>query len=121
REQLQNDRGRLASLDALQEAALGKSSSEVNRWLAEQSLSERPRLAQSVVAERGFERAVETVLGAYLQAVTVESLDPVADGLPELTDGGVVLVENTAAANPAAPPGSLLAHVRGPAAVAALL
>ena len=121
REQLQNDRGRLASLEALQEAALGKSSSEVNRWLAEQSLSERPRLAQSVAAERGFERAVETVLGAYLQAVTVESLDPVAGGLPELTDGGVVLVESTAQANPAAPAGSLLAHVRAPAAVTALL
>ncbi len=34
RESLQTDRGRLTSLEALQEAALGKSTEQVNRWLA---------------------------------------------------------------------------------------
>ncbi|HVJ30235.1 MAG TPA: AAA family ATPase, partial [Gammaproteobacteria bacterium] len=72
RESLQTDRGRLTSLEALQEAALGKSTEQLNRWLAAQTLDERRRLAQDLVVENGWERAVETVLGPYLQAVGIE-------------------------------------------------
>ena len=81
REGLQNDRGRLTSLEALQEAALGKSTEQVNRWLQAQTLDERRRLAQELVVEAGWERAVETVLGPYLQAVSVESIDAIAGSL----------------------------------------
>ena len=120
REQLQTDRGRLTSLEALQEAALGKSSERVNRWLAKRELAERRRLAQQLVVERGWERAVETVLGSYLQAVSVENIDTVAEHLPELTEGGVTLLEDRPDTRPRAPD-TLLARVRAPAAVADLL
>ncbi len=121
RESLQTDRGRLTSLEALQEAALGKSTEQVDRWLTANTLDERRRLAQELVVENGWERAVECVLGPYLQAVSVKSLDTVAAALPELADGGLTLIESDGPAAPAAGADTLLARTRGPAAVAALL
>lgn len=66
--ELQRLNGRLASLEALQQAALdpGKGAGD---WLREQGLEARPRLAESLRVEPGWELAVETVLGADLQAV----------------------------------------------------
>ncbi len=121
RESLQTDRGRLTSLEALQEAALGKSTEQVNRWLTGQSLDDRPRLAQELVVEAGWERAVETVLGPYLQAVRIKSIDTVATTLADLTDGGLALIEDTGEAPVAAGRDSLLARMQAPVAVAALL
>jgi chromosome segregation protein len=121
REGLQSDRGRLTSLEALQEAALGKSTEQVNRWLQAQTLDERRRLAQDLVVEAGWERAVETVLGPYLQAVGIQSIDAVAGSLAELTEGGLTLVETDGVAAEPAAHDALLAHMKAPAAVASLL
>jgi chromosome segregation protein len=121
RESLQTDRGRLTSLEALQEAALGKSTEQVNRWLASHTLDDRQRLAELLVVESGWERAVESVLGPYLQAVTVKSIDTVAPALSELAEGGLTLVENDGTAATKAGADTLLARTKGPAAVAALL
>ncbi|HBX56594.1 chromosome segregation protein SMC [Pseudomonas sp. UBA2684] len=72
--ELQRLNGRLASLEALQQAALdpGKGAGE---WLREQQLSERPRLAEGLRVEAGWELAVETVLGADLQAVLLDDFN----------------------------------------------
>ncbi len=121
RETLQNDRGRLASLEALQDAALGKSTEQVNRWLERQTLAERRRLAQELVVENGWERAVETVLGPYLQAVGITSIDTVAGSLGELTEGGLTLIETEGQAAPSTRADALVNHMRAPAAVASLL
>jgi chromosome segregation protein len=121
REQLQNDRGRLASLEALQEAALGTSSEQINRWLKSQALAETRRLAQDLVVEAGWERAVETVLGPYLQAVTIQNMDKVAVTLPELAEGGLSLLEARSGRPEHVGADSLLAHVKGPDAVAPIL
>jgi chromosome segregation protein len=122
RERLQNDRGRLASLEALQEAALGKSSDQVNAWLDARTLNERERLAQELVVEPGWERAVETVLGPHLQAISVDSLDAIAAGLGELTGGGLALLERGSDRSQQSAAADLLtAHVGGPAGVASLL
>ena len=94
RERLTNDRGTLASLQALQEVALGHSDEEVNGWLAARDLAARARLAQELVVDPGWERAVETVLGPYLQAVDVDSLDALANELPSLPSGGITLLES---------------------------
>ncbi|WP_296235585.1 chromosome segregation protein SMC [uncultured Pseudomonas sp.] len=69
--ELQRLNGRLASLEALQQAALdpGQGAGE---WLREQNLLQRPRLAEGLRVESGWELAVETVLGADLQAVLLE-------------------------------------------------
>ena len=77
REALETE-GRIVSLDALQRAALGESSAQVVEWLAASGLAGRPRLAQQLTVDPGWERAVETVLGAYLEAVCVDSIDDVA-------------------------------------------
>lgn len=72
--ELQRLNGRLASLEALQQAALnpGKGAAE---WLREQQLSNRPRLAEGLRVESGWELAVETVLGADLQAVLLDDFN----------------------------------------------
>jgi chromosome segregation protein len=121
REQLQNDRGRLASLQALQEAAIGTSSEQVTRWLKSQHLAEQPRLAQELEVEAGWERAVETVLGPYLQAVTMENIEGAAETLPELTEGGVSLLDARGTRPDEVSPDSLLARVTQPNAIAPVL
>ena len=68
---LQRLNGRLASLEALQQAALDPGTGTAE-WLKEHNLTERPRLAEGLKVEAGWELAVETVLGADLQAVLVD-------------------------------------------------
>jgi chromosome segregation protein len=121
RESLQTDRGRLTSLEALQEGALGKSTEQLNRWLAAQTLDERRRLAQDLVVENGWERAVETVLGPYLQAVGIENIDLIAGSLADLSEGAVTLVETAAGGEQRVAADGLLNHMKAPAAVASLL
>lgn len=72
--ELQRLNGRIVSLEALQQAAMdpGKGVSE---WLQERGLDQRPRLAEGLRVEPGWELAVETVLGADLQAVLLDSFD----------------------------------------------
>lgn len=69
--ELQRLDGRLASLEALQQAALDPDTGTA-QWLRDHDLTERPRLAEGLRVEPGWELAVETVLGADLQAVLVD-------------------------------------------------
>ncbi|WP_369987384.1 chromosome segregation protein SMC [Pseudomonas xanthosomatis] len=68
---LQRLGGRLASLEALQQAALEPGAGAAD-WLRAQGLEQRPRLAEGLRVEPGWELAVETVLGADLQAVLLD-------------------------------------------------
>ncbi len=122
RQELQRVRGQLVSLEALQQAALGQVKGKVVEWLDRHQLGGRPRLAQQLVVEPGWDRAVETVLGSYLEAVCVDSLDPVAALLDSLQVGHVTFVGG-GTVDPAARPSEtrLLARVKGPEAVASLL
>ncbi len=72
--ELQQLNGRIASLEALQQAAMDPDKG-VAEWLSHQGLDRRPRLAEGLRVEPGWELAVETVLGADLQAVLVEGFD----------------------------------------------
>ncbi|HEC83995.1 MAG TPA: chromosome segregation protein SMC, partial [Thioploca sp.] len=85
--------GRLASLAALQEAALGKSDAELQAWLQAQGLQDAPRLAQSLQVESGWERAVEIVLGARLQALCVEDLAALQAALENPPQGELAVFE----------------------------
>jgi len=86
-------RAELTSLEALQKAALTRDAGSAADWLAGAGLSERPRVAQALEVEAGWERAVETALGDYLEAVCVDGLDPLAEALGKLAKGRVALVE----------------------------
>ncbi len=120
----QDARGRLASLDALQQAALGRRAGAVTDWLESQGLQDAPRLAQQLHVDAGWERAVETVLGFYLEAVCVDGIDQVAGVLEGLEHGALALVDTGAPAGAAAGTQAatpLLGKVRAPWALDSLL
>ena len=95
----QDLRGQLVSLQALQQAALGTSSESVQQWLEARSLQDGPRLAQQLKVAAGWEQAVETVLGAYLEAVCVDDLEAFAAGLDALEEGALTLVSRAESGN----------------------
>jgi len=71
RARLQSLLGRLASLEALQQAALDTDRGDEDGWAVRHGLDAHPRLAQRLSIEPGWERAVELVLGPRLEAVCV--------------------------------------------------
>ena len=93
RSELQSLKGRSASLEALQKAALGRNNEGMNRWLQSHELHENKRLGESIRVASGYEAAVEAVLGDYLQSVCVENVDSVESLLSELPAGLLSLVE----------------------------
>ncbi|RAU45211.1 MULTISPECIES: chromosome segregation protein SMC [unclassified Pseudomonas] len=103
---LQRLNGRMASLEALQQAALdpGKGTAE---WLRDHHLHERPRLAEGLRVEAGWELAVETVLGADLNAVLVDDFAEL--DLSGFRQGDLRLV--SAGGEAARMPGSLMDKV----------
>ncbi|ADR59249.1 Chromosome segregation protein SMC [Pseudomonas putida BIRD-1] len=105
---LQRLGGRLASLEALQQAAL-ESGAGAAQWLHGQGLEQQPRLAEGLRVEPGWELAVETVLGADLQAVLVEDFNDL--DFAGLEQGELRLLLAVGAG--ATLPGSLLEKVEG--------
>jgi len=96
RAELQTARGRYASLEALQQAALGGQEQAINGWLEQQELEQASRLAQCLEVESGWEQAVETVLGFHLQSVCVEGLDRFSTIQQSLESGALTLFDTRA-------------------------
>ncbi|AJA12058.1 chromosome segregation protein SMC [Pseudomonas putida S12] len=105
---LQRLGGRLASLEALQQAALEPGAGAA-QWLHGQGLEQQPRLAEGLRVEPGWELAVETVLGADLQAVLVDDFNDL--DFAGLEQGELRLLLAVGAG--ATLPGSLLEKVEG--------
>ena len=120
RKQAQSSRGRLASLEALQNAALGQEQGAALGWLQAQGLDSARRVGESLQVEPGWETAVEAALGQLIEGVLVDAPERLVDALGTLGDGNVALVDG-ADAGFEAPAGSLAARVRGPVAVRRLL
>ncbi|MCB1761229.1 MAG: chromosome segregation protein SMC [Gammaproteobacteria bacterium] len=93
RDQLQQARGRLASLNALQENTLGKDGETVTQWLQQHGAERASRLAERIEVESGWEQAVETVLGFHLQSVCVQDLERFTDSLQQLDSTSLALFE----------------------------
>jgi chromosome segregation protein len=114
-------RSELMSLEALQKAALREKNPRAGAWLAGiSSGTHRPRLAETLDVQTGWERAVETVLGDYLEAVGVEALEQLEPTLSSLDAGSLTFFEHLRTDAPAAA-GTLAEQVRGPNAVSAIL
>jgi chromosome segregation protein len=96
RSKLQTMRGRHASLEALQQAAMGEKNKAVTQWLAQNELTNNARLADSVSVADGWDKALETVLGNALQAVCVDELNAVTGLLANLAQGELVLFDTQA-------------------------
>ncbi len=124
RQALQDARGRLASFEALQQAALREDDPRLQQWLAAQGWPPLKRLAQCIEVEPGWERAVEAVLGDFLQALCVEGLEgrlPAAAAWPAVPLALLEAAEVTPPTGGLSVAHSLADKLRGPAAVRALL
>jgi chromosome segregation protein len=122
RAERERTRAECTSLEAVQKAALSASAGQATEWLGEVGLSGRTRIAQTLEVESGWELAVETALGDYLEAVCVDRLDDLAAPLERLARGRVALVESAGEALASTGSASALAaKVSGPAAVLAQL
>ncbi len=95
RSQLQQKRGRMASLEALQQAAMDDGSQGVGEWLAAQQIGDKARLLEQMQVDDGWQLAVETVLGDYLQAVCVDDIGVLGNYLDSLSQGQLLLVESS--------------------------
>ncbi len=121
RARLQQVQGEQVSTEALQQAALGKASGRVTQWLKSQSLDRLPRLAQQLRVDKGWERAVETVLGSYLEAVCVDGLDSVTDLLASFDGGNLAVVSTGEGAGGAHAAASLQLKVQGATVLGSVL
>jgi len=121
RNEWQKALGTQVSTEALQQAALGKASGSVTQWLKAHSLDHQPRAAQQLRVERGWERAVETVLGSYLEAVCVDGLDGVAELLGSFDGGHLAVVSTGEGAGAAAEAAALQAKVQGSSVLGSIL
>jgi chromosome segregation protein len=119
RQQLQTARGRQASLEALQHAALGQEESAASGWLSRLGLDKSRRLGEALQVDAGWETAVETALIGFIDSVLVDGASHVAGEFAGLENADIALID--AAEGSAGAPGTLGAHVRGPAAAIALL
>jgi chromosome segregation protein len=117
RERLRAD---VVSLEALQKAALGRGEAQTSEWLGAAGLGDRARLAEQVTAAPGWERAVETALGDYLEALCVDELERVAGKVEALRGGRITLIEADGGGESAGSD-SLAARIEGSATARALL
>src|SRR5581483_6945586 len=109
-------RAEQTALEALQRAALTHDAGSESEWLAGAGLSARPRVTETLEVQSGWERAVETALGEYLEAICVDGLDEHEEALSGLATGRIGLVE-TGGAPRRGGGETLAAKVSGPAAV----
>jgi chromosome segregation protein len=96
RSELQRLQGRHASLEALQQAALNQNKDTIS-WLEKQQLSKHERLSQHVKVASGWETALETVLGGYLQAVCMDNVDAASQLLGDFNNGNLYFIDSTSA------------------------
>lgn len=119
----QQMRGRHASLEALQQAALGQKNGALTEWLASAQLDKKLRLAEVLDVEQGWQIAVETVLGDYLQAICVDGVDALESTLSNFEHGRLILLEagNDTSLFESGQMSSLLSKIKSDKQVAPLL
>jgi len=89
---LQAAQGKYASLEALQKAALGEGDEGINDWLQNAGLDSNRKVAQTLDVADGWEKAIETVLGDYLQAICVADITPVTESIAKLRSGNLTVL-----------------------------
>ncbi|MBB6248310.1 chromosome segregation protein SMC [Rhodanobacter sp. A1T4] len=119
RQQLQSARGRHASLEALQHAALGQEESAASGWLARLGLNKSRRLGEALQVDAGWESAVETVLAGLLDGVLVESPLGLVSEFGSLGEADIALLASADGGQGVAD--TLAARVHGPVAALQLL
>ncbi|MDX2419127.1 MAG: chromosome segregation protein SMC, partial [Xanthomonadales bacterium] len=115
--------GRLESLKALQQAA--RAGDKGITWLETNGLKSAPRLVEQLEVAKGWEAAVETVMGFWLDSVLVDDPAALSDPLGRLATGSSDDVELTILENRSSGlktvAGSLAEKVTAPDAIIAQL
>jgi chromosome segregation protein len=111
---LQETRGHIASLTALQEAASDdQERAALGDWIETESLHSEGTVYASLEVDAGWEAAIEQVLGEALSAQLLAEVDLRGlDGIAALPSGAFVVDNKLKLAGDVA--GTLAAHVRGP-------
>ncbi|MFM1783119.1 MAG: chromosome segregation protein, partial [Pseudomonadota bacterium] len=116
RKQFEAARGRLASLEALQHAALGQEDKQSKAWLDDQGLLQNSRLGEMLDVQPGWEFAVESVLASLLESVAVDDAGRYLDNLGAVNQGHLALIDQQISGRDF-PSGSLAACIKGPDAI----
>jgi chromosome segregation protein len=85
--------GSLSSMEALQEAALGKTDKAAQQWLEKSGICDNARFAEQLNVKSGWELAVETVLGDTLEAICVDDIDQYSSAIDSLENSKLSLIE----------------------------
>ncbi len=119
---LQSLKGRYASVQALQESALGRNSESRVKWLQAHELDNKALLAQHVDVEDGYELAVETLLGDYLEAICVDNIETLLAPLSDLQATSLSFITSGEKQDYKSSRSDLLIHkIKAPQVVADLL
>ncbi len=102
RRSVHQSQGSLSSMEALQEAALGKTDKAAQQWLEKSGIDKNTRFAEQLEVKQGWELAVETVLGDTLEAVCVDNLDQYSSALNKLDNSNILLLEKNAGSDSSA-------------------
>ena len=117
---VQNLRGRLASLKALQEEATEQVPEGFTDWLQKNNLSDVKKVVDYLEVEVGWEKAVEQVLGYMLSGMEVGMLDTYIKTSSEIKAGRLMMIESS---TPPAdiPQDSLATKIKNSTAIQVLL
>ncbi len=85
--------GQISSLELLQQHAMGKDNQKLQAWLQTLGLDQQQRLAEFVEVEAGWEVALETVLGLFLEAVCTENAEAAVANLDALSGQSLTVFE----------------------------
>lgn len=96
RTELQHVKGKITSLELLQQHAMGKDNKKLNAWLDKMGLANNRRLAESLEVAPGWEMAVETVLEGNLEAICSDNVEHCIPELGQLDDSSLTLFETRA-------------------------
>ena len=91
---VQDLRGRLASLKALQEEATEQAAEGFIDWLQKHNLSDVKKVVDYLEVEAGWEKAVEQVLGYMLSGMEVDALDNYIKISSEIETGRLTMIES---------------------------
>ncbi len=117
--ELRETNGKIASLELLQQHAMGKDKHDIMDFLERLGLQGRPRLAEFIETEPGWETAVEIALGDFLQAVCVDDVADYAAALQAEENLSLILFATRPSA--AITPQGLLGKINCPWDIADLL
>jgi chromosome segregation protein len=92
-QQLTAQKAQLTGLETYQTQALKRGNGFSSSQLAQLGLSEAKRLLDLLTVEPGFEAAVESILGHFLQALCTDSMVPILNQLPDAQKQSLWLVD----------------------------